>query len=83
MFTATLIVPRIIAENEQALGAAGSLQTQGLAMRAVCRPTVPHGSAHLRFSLTSGISDDELVRLESVLNRWREQEISSTAVACA
>jgi len=62
---------------------AAYLQTQGFALRAVRTPAVPHGSACLRFSLTSGISDDELVRLESPLNSWREQKSRSAAVGRA
>ncbi len=79
----TQIVPLIIGENEQALEAAEHLQSQGFAVRAVRPPTVPPGSARLRFSLTSGISDDELLRLENSLNRWRENLRLSTAAARA
>lgn len=81
--SSTQIVPWIIGENEQALSAAEHLQSQGFAVRAVRPPTVPPGSARLRFSLTSGISDDELVRLENCLNSWREKLPSSAAVARA
>jgi 8-amino-7-oxononanoate synthase len=77
----TQIVPLIIGENEQALAAAEHLQSQGFAARAVRPPTVPQGSARLRFSLTCGISDDELLRLENSLNSWREKLHSSAAVA--
>jgi 8-amino-7-oxononanoate synthase len=77
----TQIVPMIVGENEAALSAAGHLQTQGFAARAVRPPTVPQGSARLRFSLTCGISDDELLRLENSLNSWREKLHSSAAVA--
>ena len=62
---------------------AAYLQTQGFALRADRRKPVPHGSACVRFSLTSGISDDELVRLESSLNSWREQQSRSAAVVRA
>ena len=79
----TQIVPLIIGENEQALEAAERLQSQGFAVRAVRPPTVPPGSARLRFSLTSGIPDDELLRLENSLNSWRENVRLSTAVARA
>ena len=79
----TQIVPLILGENEPALGAAEYLQGQGFAVRAVRPPTVPEGSARLRFSLTTGISDDELLRLESSLNSWRENLPSSAAVARA
>lgn len=79
----TQIVPLIVGENELALSAAGHLQPEGFAVRAVRPPTVPQGSARLRFSLTCGISDDELLRLENSLNIWREKNHSSTAVARA
>src|SRR5689334_9123578 len=77
----TQIVPMIVGENEAALSAAEHLQTQGFAARAVRPPTVPQGSARLRFSLTCGISDDELLRLGNSLNSWREKLHSSAAVA--
>jgi len=79
----TQIVPLILGENERALSAAEHLQGQGFAVRAVRPPTVPEGSARLRFSLTSGISNDELLRLEHSLNSWRQHSHFSTAVACA
>jgi hypothetical protein len=47
---------------------AAALHTGGFAVRAVRPAIVPHGSARLRFSLTSGISNDELVRLENSLS---------------
>ena len=79
----TQIVPLIVGENEPALSAAEHLQAQGFAVRAVRPPTVPPGSARLRFSLTCGISDDELVRLENCLNSWRKKLPSPAAVARA
>ena len=79
----TQIVPLVLGENEQALSAAEYLQSDGFAVRAVRPPTVPHGGARLRFSLTSGIPDDELVRLENTLNSWRENICWSAAVARA
>ena len=81
--SSTQIVPWIIGENEPALSAAEHLQSHGFAVRAVRPPTVPPGSARLRFSLTSGIPDDELLRLENSLSSWREKLHSSTAVAGA
>lgn len=81
--TETQIIPLIIGENYEALSAAEHLQAQGFAARAVRPPTVPPGSARLRFSLTCEISNDELFRLENSLNSWREHLHSSTAVARA
>ena len=77
--SAAQIVPLITGESDQA----AYLRTQGFAVWAVRPPTVSQGSARPRFSLTSGISDDELVRLESPLNSWREPESWSAAVAYA
>jgi hypothetical protein len=45
-------------------------QTRGFAVPAARRATVLHGCAGLRFSLTKGKRDDELVRLESNLSRF-------------
>ncbi len=81
--SAAQIVPLIIGENDRALSDAAYLRIQGFAVRAVRPPAAPHESARLRVSLTSGISDDELMRLESSLNSWREQESRSAAVARA
>ena len=83
MRSETQIVPLIIGENSQALSAAEHLRSQGFAVRAVRPPTVPPSSARLRFSLTSGISDDELLRLENCLSSWRQTLPSSAAVARA
>lgn len=70
--SATQIVPAMIGENEETLAAADFLQQDGFAVRAVRPPTVPRGSARLRFSLTAGIGDDALLRLENSLNDWRD-----------
>jgi 8-amino-7-oxononanoate synthase len=70
--SATQIVPAMIGGNEEAIAAADFLQDEGFAVRPIRPPTVPRGSARLRFSLTTGISEDALVRLENSLNHWRE-----------
>lgn len=75
--------PRSAAQMVPLITGESYLRTQGFAVWAVRPPTVSQGSARPRFSLTSGISDDELVRLESPLNSWREQESWSAAVAYA
>jgi 8-amino-7-oxononanoate synthase len=65
------IVPVIIGSNEDALDAADFLQKEQFAVRAIRPPTVPEGKARIRFSLTSLISQQELERLQSALERWR------------
>jgi 8-amino-7-oxononanoate synthase len=74
MATSTQIVPAVIGENAHALSAAEYLQQQGFAVRAIRPPTVPQGTARLRFSLTHEISATELDRLAKALNAWRAHE---------
>ncbi len=79
----TQIVPVMLGENEQAVSAAEFLQSKGFAVRAVRPPTVPQGSARLRFSLSCGIAENEIVELENCMNLWREEACRTTAVARA
>jgi 8-amino-7-oxononanoate synthase len=81
--SASQIVPVVVGENEQALAAAEFLQREGFAIRAIRPPTVPPGSARLRFSLTCAIAEDELIRLENCMNAWREHACRSAAVGTA
>ena len=74
MCASTQIVPAVIGENAHALAAAEYLQQQGFAVRAIRPPTVPQGTARLRFSLTHEISASELDRLAAALNAWRAQQ---------
>jgi len=71
--SSTQIVPVVIGENEEAIAAAEFLQREGFAVRAIRPPTVPEGSARLRFSLTCGIAEDEIARLENGMHAWRER----------
>ncbi len=79
--SATQIVPVVLGENERAVSAAEFLQSAGFAVRAVRPPTVPQGSARLRFSLTCGIAENEIVDLENCMNLWREEACRTAAVA--
>jgi len=69
----TQIVPALIGTNAEALRAAEYLQREGFAVRAIRPPTVPEGSARLRFSLTCTLTPDEIVGLERSLEAWRAQ----------
>lgn len=72
--SATQIVPAVVGENEHAVAAAKFLQHTGFAVRAIRPPTVPQGSARLRFSITHKIGANELRRLAECLNSWRAHE---------
>jgi 8-amino-7-oxononanoate synthase len=79
----TQIVPVMLGENERAVSAAEFLQAKGFAVRAVRPPTVPQGSARLRFSLTCGIAENEIADLENCMSLWREEASRAAAVARA
>ncbi|HEY8714808.1 MAG TPA: 8-amino-7-oxononanoate synthase [Candidatus Acidoferrum sp.] len=74
MGSTTQIVPAVIGENEAAVGAADFLQREGFAVRAIRPPTVPAGTARLRFSLTQKINDAEVDRLAGSLAEWRARD---------
>ncbi len=64
----THIVPVMLGSNETALHVASELQRSGFAVRAIRPPTVPVGSARVRFSLTSRLSLDEIRRLAMAMD---------------
>ncbi len=65
--SATHIVPVMLGSNEMALHVANELQRSGFAVRAIRPPTVPAGSARVRFSLTSRLSLDDVRRLAQAM----------------
>lgn len=77
------IVPCIVGSNEETLSAAGFLQGEGFAVRAIRPPTVPEGKARLRFSLTSLIGAGELARLHAALSAWRASKETQAAAVHA
>jgi 8-amino-7-oxononanoate synthase len=79
MGSATQLVPAVIGENDAALAAAEYLQHSGFAVRAIRPPTVPLGTARLRFSLTHKVSATELARLAAALCAWRAQQGHATS----
>ena len=66
--SATHIVPVILGSNDMALHVASELQRNGFAVRAVRPPTVPAGTARVRFSLTSRLSLDDVGHLAQAMD---------------
>lgn len=59
----TQIVPAVIGDANAALAAAQRLREAGVLAVAIRPPTVPKGSARLRFSLSAALSDAEFERV--------------------
>lgn len=54
------IIPLIAGDNETALRFSGALESAGIAAAAIRPPTVPAGSARIRFTLSAAHTDKEL-----------------------
>lgn len=54
------IVPYIVGSNHQALALSKFLEERNISVLPIRYPTVPKGTARLRFSLTAGVTKDQL-----------------------
>ena len=57
------IVPLVVGENARAAALAERLKAAGLLVFAIRPPTVPAGTARLRFSLTAGLAESDVDKL--------------------
>jgi 8-amino-7-oxononanoate synthase len=77
--SATHIVPVILGSNESAIHFATELQRSGFAVHPIRPPTVPAGTARLRFSLTSRIRVDQILALVRAMEAARDSLPHSVA----
>jgi len=61
------IVPVIVGETEAALAASDVLRDEGFLVVAIRPPTVPAGTARLRFAFTAQHPDHEIERLAEIV----------------
>jgi 8-amino-7-oxononanoate synthase len=76
--SATAIQPLIIGDNAAALALAAALDAQGLWVPAIRPPTVPAGTARLRFTLSAAHSAADVQQLLDGLTR-AAQDLTGTA----
>ena len=71
--SASQIIPVIAGENSSAVSFSKHLEEAGILAVAIRPPTVPEGSARLRFSLTLGHSHQDVIKVISVMEelKWK------------
>ncbi len=74
------IVPLILGTPEAALEASRKLAEEGFLVTPIRPPTVPQGTARLRFAFTAGHPDEEIVRLAQAVRPLREFALEHNCV---
>ncbi|OYV40864.1 MAG: hypothetical protein B7Z80_03400 [Rhodospirillales bacterium 20-64-7] len=65
------IVPLIVGEAETALELSDALARQGFLVSAIRPPTVPEGTARLRFTFTAAHTPEDILRLAAWVRQLR------------
>ncbi len=76
----THIVPVMLGTNEMAFHVASELQRAGFGVKAIRPPTVPEGTARIRFSLTSRITAGEIHRLVEAMDAARNSAYRASPI---
>lgn len=70
---ASQIVPYVVGSSCRAVALAKALQRRGFYVLPVRPPTVPRGTARLRFSLTAALTDEEIRQLMAALQEAEDE----------
>jgi 8-amino-7-oxononanoate synthase len=70
----TQIVPCRVGSPEKALALSAFLRSRGILAPAIRPPTVPEGSARVRFSLHSGFTEEQEETLIVALQEWKKTD---------
>ena len=73
------IVPVVVGETSAALDLSAALWEAGYLAPAVRPPTVPEGTARVRFSLTAGHSEEQIDGALAVVRRWRGKKAAGVS----
>jgi 8-amino-7-oxononanoate synthase len=73
------IVPLIVGEAEAALAASRLLEAEGFLVTAIRPPTVPAGTARLRFTFTAAHPEGEIERLAALVRKVLGRHLESVA----
>jgi 8-amino-7-oxononanoate synthase len=61
------IVPLVLGDPTRTLAASKLLESEGFLVTAIRPPTVPEGTARLRFTFTAGHEDADILRLAEIV----------------
>jgi len=73
------IVPLVLGKPEKALKASLALEEKGFLVTAIRPPTVPQGTARLRFTFTAGHEDADILRLAEAVRPFKPGERHAAA----
>ena len=63
------IVPLVIGDPKQTLDASNLLEQEGYLVTAIRPPTVPEGTARLRFAFTAAHHENDILRLAKIVKQ--------------